>query len=108
MLKAGATRSCAGARLYVYSHFAKPLHGRVFGGEREQMQDHETATVTVILEPNGGTRVMERPKTVTQLLNRLAVRQGTALVIRDGQLLTPDRRIEKGEVITVRTVVSRG
>ena len=83
-------------------------------GEREAMQEQNAAkarniaTITVILEPDGGTRVMERPKTVTQLLNRLAVRQGTALVIRDGELLTPDRRVEKGDTVIVRTVVSRG
>jgi len=66
------------------------------------------ATITVLLEPTGGTREIPRPKTVSQLLNRLAVRQGSALVIRDGELLTPDRRIEPGDTITVRSVVSRG
>ncbi len=66
------------------------------------------ATITVVSEPAGGTREMPRPKTVAQLLNRLGIRQGTALVIRDGELLTPDRRIEPGETITVRSVVSRG
>ncbi len=65
------------------------------------------ATITVVLEPTGGPREIPRPKTVAQLLNRLAVRQGTALVIRDGELLTPDRRIEPGDTITVRSVVSR-
>ncbi len=51
---------------------------------------------------------MPRPKTVSQLLARLGIRQGTALVIREGELLTPDRRIENGETIIVRSVVSQG
>lgn len=72
------------------------------------MQEHEPQTITLILEPDGGTRTMERPKTVIQLLNRLKIRQGTALVIRNGELLTPDRRIEPGDAVTVREVVSRG
>ena len=66
------------------------------------------ATITVVLEPTGGTREIPRPKTVTQLCNRLEIRQGTALIIREGELLTPDRHIEIGDVITVRSVVSRG
>lgn len=66
------------------------------------------AGITVVLEPTGGAREMLRPKTVAQLLNKLEVRRGTALVIRDGELLTQDRRIEPGDVITVRSVVSRG
>lgn len=78
------------------------------GPEQTAVRERNAATITLILEPDGGTRVMERPKTVTQLLNRLAVRQGTALVIREGELLTPDRRVEKGDTIIVRTVVSRG
>ena len=69
---------------------------------------HPPATITLVLEPTGGTREIPRPKTVTQLLNKLGIRQGTALVIRDGELLTPDRRIETGDTVTVRSVVSRG
>lgn len=72
------------------------------------MQNHEPQTITLTLEPDGGERTIERPKTAAQLLNRLKVRQGTALVIRDGELLTPDRRIEPGDAVTVREVVSRG
>ena len=71
-------------------------------------ENHPPATITVVLEPTGGTREIPRPKTVAQLCNRLEVRQGTALVIRDGELLTPDRRIEIGDIVTIRSVVSRG
>ena len=51
---------------------------------------------------------MPRPKTVRQLLERLSLRQDAALVIREGGLLTPDRRIEIGDSITVRIVTSSG
>ena len=71
-------------------------------------ENYPPATITVVLEPTGGTREIPRPKTATQLCNRLKIRQGTALVIRNSELLTPDRRIEIGDVITVRSVVSRG
>lgn len=66
------------------------------------------ATITVLLEPECVTQAIPRPKTVTQLLNRLGLRQGEALVARNGELLTPDRRIETGDSILVRKVVSRG
>lgn len=65
-------------------------------------------TITVTLEPAGGTKEIPRPKTAAQLCDRLGIRQGAALIIRDGELLTPDRRIETGDAITVRSVVSRG
>ncbi len=71
-------------------------------------ENRPPAAITVILEPTGGMREMPRPKTVSQLLDRQKIRQGTALVIREGELLTPDRRIEPGETITIRSVVSRG
>jgi sulfur carrier protein len=66
------------------------------------------ASITLELEPEGKTVTFPRPKTVAQLLNKLGVKQCTALVIRDGELLTPDRRIEIDDIITVRGVVSRG
>lgn len=74
----------------------------------ETATERPPATITLTLEPQGKTAAFPRPKTVTQLLNKLGVKQGTALVIRDGELLTPDRRIETGDSITVRSVVSRG
>lgn len=66
------------------------------------------ATITVLLEPECVTKDIPRPKTVTQLLNKLGIRQGEALVARNGELLTPDRRIETGDSILVRKVISRG
>ena len=51
---------------------------------------------------------MLRPKTVWQLMNRLGLKQCSALIIRDGGLLTRDREVMPGDVITVRSVVSSG
>lgn len=51
---------------------------------------------------------MPRPKTVLQLLRKLDIRRGAALVIRDGGLLTPDREILPNDSIIVRIVTSSG
>ena len=64
--------------------------------------------ITVILQPQGKTLNLPRPKTVQQLLRTLDIRPGTALVIRDGGLLTQDRQISPGDCITVRIVTSSG
>lgn len=66
------------------------------------------ATVTVRLEPENREVVVPRPKTVFMLLKALNVRRGTALVIRAGGLLTPDREVLPGDQITVRVVTSSG
>ncbi len=64
--------------------------------------------ITVHLEPQGKSLTMPRPKTVWQLMNRLGLKPCSALIIRDGGLLTRDREIAPGDVITVRSVVSSG
>jgi sulfur carrier protein ThiS len=46
--------------------------------------------------------------TARQLLNRLGLSPTEALVIRGDELLTSDRALAHGDVITVRTVGSRG
>ncbi|MDR0339007.1 MAG: hypothetical protein LBH65_01885 [Desulfovibrio sp.] len=70
----------------------------------------ETAgpVITVLLQPENKEFAMPRAKTARQLLERLGLRPGTALVIREETLLTPDRRIYADERITVRVVTSRG
>lgn len=65
-------------------------------------------TITVCLEPEGKTLTLPRPKSVLQLLRTLQIRQGSALVIRDGGLLTQDREILPGDHIIIRNVVSSG
>lgn len=74
----------------------------------ETEQRYTIPTVTVILQPRERIISMTRPKTVLQLLGKLGIRRGTALVIRDGELLTQDRAIQKDDVITVRIVTSSG
>lgn len=64
--------------------------------------------IHVRLEPAG--RELQFPKlgTVLQLLKKLELGQNSALVIRDGELLTHDRQLRAGDEITVRGVSSRG
>jgi sulfur carrier protein len=64
--------------------------------------------IVVRVEPEGSELSFERLNTVLQLLNRLGIRPGGALVIREGELLTPDRKLGRGDMIIVRKVGSRG
>ena len=64
--------------------------------------------VTVRLEPEDKVLEFTSLNTVLQLLNKLGLHQTDALVIRDGQLLTQDLRIRKGDEITIRKVISVG
>lgn len=66
------------------------------------------ARIRVWLEPPGKCLSMPRPKTVSQLLQALDLREETALVARQGNLLTPDRRIWPDDELLVRIVASRG
>lgn len=66
------------------------------------------ATVTVHMQPSGDVLTIPRPKTVLQLLKKLSLRTGVALVIRDGGLLTPDRQILANDVLIVRIATSSG
>ncbi len=59
-------------------------------------------------EPGSKVKVIPRPRSVIQLLNRLDLKVGQVLVIRDGGLLTPDREIMPGDQITLRNVTSAG
>ena len=68
------------------------------------------ATLQVLLQPE--ERELELPrakaKNVARLLETLGLRQGTALVARDGTLLTPDVPLYPGQTILVRKVMSVG
>ena len=65
-------------------------------------------TITVRLEPENREITLPRPKTVLMMLNALKLRRGAVLVIRDGGLLTQDREVLPGDMITVRVVTSSG
>jgi len=64
--------------------------------------------VTVFIEATGESLEFRRLNTVIQLLGKLGVTSTEVLVIRDGELLTPDRVIGHTGEIRVRHVVSRG
>lgn len=73
-----------------------------------QPKPHSFPTITLEMQPGGCISTIERPKTVRQLLDRLGYLEETALVIRDGTLLTPDLAIQPNDSIIVREVTSRG
>lgn len=62
----------------------------------------------IIIQPENKIENASRVKTVTGLLKKLGLKDTQALVIRDNQLLTPDRRIYQDDRIIVRLVASRG
>jgi len=64
--------------------------------------------VTVLIESTGERLEFRHLNTVTQLLGKLGVAPIQVLVIREGELLTPDRAIGHTGEIRVRHVVSRG
>lgn len=64
--------------------------------------------ITVRLEPKNRELTFPKLNTVLQLLHKLDLGLNAALVIRNGELLTPDRRLASGDTITVRCVTSRG
>ncbi len=71
-------------------------------------EKYQIPMVTVLLQPEEKTFEIERPKTARQLLEKLGLREETALVARKGQLLTPDVRIYRGDELLVRKVTSSG
>lgn len=64
--------------------------------------------ITVRLEPENREVIVDRARTVLQLLRQVDRKPGRALVIRDGQLLTPDLNLRDGDIVTVRDAGSRG
>jgi sulfur carrier protein ThiS len=69
---------------------------------------HVQATVSVFVQPEEKELTLPRPKNVQQLLKALALPSCTALVAREGELLTPDRAIYPGDRLLVRKVTSSG
>lgn len=64
--------------------------------------------VRVLLEPPGKIIILPRPKTAAQLLAALDLPEETAIIARNGELLTPDRRIWPNDELLVRITSSRG
>ncbi|MBO4368903.1 MAG: hypothetical protein J5803_02210 [Desulfovibrio sp.] len=70
--------------------------------------DYTGSSIHIYLQPEEHVFSMPRVKTVWQLLEKLNLPEETALVARDGQLLTPDRHLYPCDHILVRKVGSRG
>lgn len=70
--------------------------------------EHCGARVIVLVQPEERRLSLPRPKTARQLLEALGLAEETALVARQGELLTPDRRIWPDDELLVRKVVSSG
>lgn len=66
--------------------------------------------VTIQLQPGHSEFELPRAraKNVARLLETLGLRQGTAIVARDGVLLTPDVPLYPGQTLLVRKVMSSG
>jgi len=64
--------------------------------------------ITVNLEPDGEVIELHKTRTVIAALNKLKLRPTMAIVVRDGELLTSDRRLTQGDNIMVRKVTSAG
>jgi len=69
---------------------------------------HIPPTVNIFLQPEDKELTLPRPKTAQQLLKALGLGSCTALVAREGELLTPDRAIYPGDRLLVRKVTSSG
>ncbi|MBG0790802.1 MAG: MoaD/ThiS family protein [Desulfovibrionaceae bacterium] len=64
--------------------------------------------ITVNLEPDGTVVELPDTRSVHAVLNKLRLRFTMALVVRNGELLTPDRKLKDGDVLMVRKVTSAG
>lgn len=73
-----------------------------------RVPEHTGARVTVVVQPEDSLLSLPRPKTARQLLELLDIAEECALVARDGELLTPDRRIWPDDALLVRKVASSG
>jgi len=64
--------------------------------------------IIVYVEPDNKTLTFQRHNTVLMLQKALGLRVNDALIIRGDQLLTPDSRLNDGDEILVRKVMSTG
>ena len=74
----------------------------------QNIKQYHIPTITVHLQPEEKKIEMYNPKTAKQLLNKLGLREESAIIIRNNKLLTPDVRIYDKDDILVRKVTSSG
>lgn len=77
---------------------------------RSNPEEPHGSTIDVLLQPEESRLSLPRAKAknVARLLEALNLRQGTAIVARDGVLLTPDVPLYPGQKLLVRKVMSSG
>ncbi len=61
-----------------------------------------------VKERNGRVHYVEGPKEVRAILRRLNILENTVIVVKDDELLTPDRQVEDGATIELIPVISGG
>jgi sulfur carrier protein len=66
------------------------------------------AMITVFVEPDNETLTFARHSTVLRLQEQMGLRVNDALVICGDKLLTPDDRLNDGDQIRIRKVMSTG
>jgi len=64
--------------------------------------------IIVNLEPDGKRIELNDTRSVLAVLNKLRLRSTMAIVVRDGELLTSDRKLSHGDELMVRKVTSAG
>jgi sulfur carrier protein len=64
--------------------------------------------IIVNLEPDGKRIELNDTRSVLAVLNKLRLRSTMAIVVRDGELLTSDRKLFHGDELMVRKVTSAG
>jgi sulfur carrier protein len=64
--------------------------------------------IIVNLEPDGKRIELNDTRSVLAVLNKLRLRSTMAIVARDGELLTSDRKLFHGDELLVRKVTSAG
>jgi sulfur carrier protein len=64
--------------------------------------------IIVNLEPDGKRIELNDTRSVLAVLNKLRLRSTMAIVVRDGELLTSDRKLFHGDELLVRKVTSAG
>ncbi|WP_291321230.1 hypothetical protein [Desulfonatronospira sp.] len=62
----------------------------------------------ILIEPDNKMVHIERSGNVINLLKKLELRPNQAIVIRENELLTPDRMLDEEDKIVVRKIASRG
>jgi biotin synthase len=82
--------------------------GEVKAGFCPLQPEYRGPRIYVLLQPEEKRFSLPRPKTVRQLLQAFQLREESALVVRRGELLTPDRRIWPDDEVLVRKVASSG